>query len=120
MSPALVTSQAPAQARALLTLAAVQAALARLERERGLIAARRFARSFDYAYLTSLARAGVREGRPEDDPAQIDPRYLLLWGARGPAVERLHYALRQLGFDAPHGERFGDATLACVLAWIEA
>ncbi|MGE0709102.1 MAG: hypothetical protein AB7N76_00410 [Planctomycetota bacterium] len=109
-----------AAARGALTLGAVQRALARLERVQGLIAARRFARALDYDLLTRLAREGAASGRPEDDPAQIDPRYLLLWGMRGPAVERLQYALEQLGLRCPRSGAFCDETLACYLSWLDA
>lgn len=97
-----------------LTLRVLGRTLADLERDRGLIVARRLVAALDYDRLTSLARGGG----PDDDPALLDPRHVLLWGMRGPEVAALQAALVSLGYPASRTGTFDDDTLAAYRAWL--
>ncbi len=100
-----------------LTLRLLQEVLAAVEDREGLINARRLAAALDYDRLTELAHRGAT-GEAENDPALIDPRYLVLWGMHGEPVVQLQDALVSLGFAAPRTGRYCDATYAVYRTWL--
>lgn len=107
----------PAVATRALTLRTLQEVLVEVERAEGLIVARKLVAALDYVRLTELARAGL-EGVPDDDPRQVDPRFVLLLGMEGPAVRALQEALRSLRRPAPVTGVFDEVTLHHYLDWL--
>lgn len=101
-----------------LTLRALQEVLSTVEAREGLVVARRLVAALDYVQLNELAREGLRRGCPDDDPRQVDRRYLLLLGATGPEVEAHQAALGHLGLPCPVTGTFDERTLACTRAWL--
>ncbi len=103
-----------------LTLAIVEEVLETIEREEGLVNARRFAAALDYDRLVALAREGAASASPsgENDANRIDPRYLTLWGMRGPHVLDFQEALVSLGYPAPRTGLYDDDTYAAYGAWL--
>ncbi|MGE0709099.1 MAG: hypothetical protein AB7N76_00395 [Planctomycetota bacterium] len=128
--------QRPEQPR--LTLAQVARSLERHDREGGAATSRRFLRALDHGFLNDLARRGVADADPENDPSLLAPEeqralagHVLLWGMKaadyprvGPTQRLLLGAFEELRDDAAYQDElargwFGDASLAAYDRWLD-
>ncbi len=120
-----------------LTLQEVGAILCELETQEGLVEARRFAATLDYARLVELCKKWQADpaGEAKNDPnTHVHPRFMLLpfmddakvpedareglfpGDGAGPILEMTR-ALRDLGVDCKESAVFDDEVLAQYLAW---